>query len=121
MYIKKKSNIGEYANVRRECTGLSQESFQNQLILTSSDRTKVSNIELSFSNFFRSEIDSELLDEKSEVLGVLAADNQGLCVLSQGDIDKNLAQVVSSLAKVAAQIEPNNENVPTIVLESKSK
>jgi len=68
-----------------------------------------------------SEIDSELLDEKSEVLGVLAADNQGLCVLSQGDIDKNLAQVVSSLAKVAAQIEPNNENVPTIVLESKSK
>jgi len=68
-----------------------------------------------------SEIDSELLDEKSEVLGVLAADNQGLCVLSQGDIDKNLAQVVSSLAKVAAQIEPNNENIPTIVLESKSK
>lgn len=68
-----------------------------------------------------SEIDSELLDDKSEVLGVLAADNQGLCVLSQGDIDKNLAQVVSSLAKVAAQIEPNNENVPTIVLESKSK
>jgi len=68
-----------------------------------------------------SEIDSELLDEKSEVLGVLAADNQGLCVLSQGEIDKNLAQVVSSLAKVAAQIEPNNENIPTIVLESKSK
>ena len=62
--------------------------------------------------FFRSEIDSELLDDKSEVLGVLAADNQGLCVLSQ---------VVSSLAKIAAQLEPNNENVPTIVLESQSK
>ena len=44
-----------------------------------------------------------------------------MCVLAQGEIDKNLAQVVSSLAKVAAQIEPNNENVPTIVLESKSK
>lgn len=68
-----------------------------------------------------SEIDSELLDDKSEVLGVLAADNQGLCVLSQGEIDKNLSQVVSSLAKVAAQLEPNNENVPTIVLESQSK
>jgi len=68
-----------------------------------------------------SEIDSELLDDKSEVLGVLAADNQGLCVLFQGEIDKNLSQVVSSLAKVAAQLEPNNENVPTIVLESQSK
>ena len=71
--------------------------------------------------FFRSEIDSELLDDKSEVLGVLAADNQGLCVLSQGEIDKSLSQVVSSLAKIAAQLEPNNENVPTIVLESQSK
>ena len=71
--------------------------------------------------FFRSEIDSELLDDKSEVLGVLAADNQGLCVLSQGEIEKNLSQVVSSLAKIAAQLEPNNENVPTIVLESQSK
>lgn len=68
-----------------------------------------------------SEIDSELLDDKSEVLGVLAADNQGLCVLSQGEIEKNLSQVVSSLAKIAAQLEPNNENVPTIVLESQSK
>jgi len=68
-----------------------------------------------------SEIDSELLDDKSEVLGVLAADNQGLCVLSQGEIDKSLSQVVSSLAKIAAQLEPNNENVPTIVLESQSK
>ena len=84
-------------------------------------RTKVSYIELSFFTLFRSEIDSEILDEKSQVLGVLAADNQGLCVLSEGEIDTNLAQVVSSLAKVAAQIEPNNENVPTIVLESKSK
>ena len=55
------------------------------------------------------------------MLGVLAADNQGLCVLSQGEIDKNLAQIVSSLAKVAAEIEPNNEKIPTIVLESKSK
>ena len=55
------------------------------------------------------------------MLGVLAADNQGLCILSQGQIDKNLAQIVSSLAKVAAEIEPNNENIPTIVLESKSK
>ena len=71
--------------------------------------------------FFRSEIDSELLDDKSEVLGVLAADNQGLCVLSQGEINKSLSQVVSSLAKIAAQLEPNNENVPTIVLESQSK
>jgi len=44
-----------------------------------------------------------------------------LCVLSQGEIDKNLSQVVSSLAKIAAQLEPNNENVPTIVLESQSK
>jgi len=68
-----------------------------------------------------SEIDSELLDDKSEVLGVLAADNQGLCVLSQGEINKSLSQVVSSLAKIAAQLEPNNENVPTIVLESQSK
>jgi len=68
-----------------------------------------------------SEIDSELLDDKSEVLGVLAADNQGLCVLSQGEIDKSLSQVVSSLAKIAAQLEPSNENVPTIVLESQSK
>ena len=78
-------------------------------------------IDLAFLLIFRSEIDSELLDDKSEVLGVLAADNQGLCVLSQGEIDKNLSQVISSLAKVAAQLEPNNENTPTIVLESKSK
>jgi len=68
-----------------------------------------------------SEIDSELLDDKSEVLGVLAADNQGLCVLSQGEIDKNLSQVISSLAKVGAQLEPNNDCTPTIILESKSK
>ena len=54
-------------------------------------------------------------------LGVLAADNQGLCVLSQGEIEKNLSQVGSSLAKIAAQLETNNENVPTIVLESQSK
>ena len=33
--------------------------------------------------FFRSELDSELLDDRSTVLGVLTADEKGLCLLGK--------------------------------------
>ena len=71
----------------------------------------------------RSEIDSELLDDKTQVLGVLAADDQGLCVLAQGDcIDSSqvLANIASSLAKLGSRINAGEEQ-PTIVLESSKK
>ena len=69
----------------------------------------------------RSEIDSELLDDKTEVLGVLAADDQGLCILSQGEVDPKLSNVASSLAKIGSQLELQSEEQPTIVLESSKK
>ena len=67
----------------------------------------------------RSEIDSELLDDKTEVLGVLAADKQGLCLLTQGEIDSKFSTLASGLSKIGSQF--NQEEVPTIVLESSSK
>jgi len=66
-----------------------------------------------------SEIDSELLDDKTEVLGVLAADKQGLCLLTQGEIDPKLSTLASGLSKIGAKF--NEEELPTIVLESNSK
>ena len=77
-------------------------------------------MQLSF--FSRSEIDSELLDDKTQVLGVLATDKSGLCLLSQGQIDKNLAHLVTGLAKIGSGLEPDNqEETPVVVLESNSK
>jgi len=35
--------------------------------------------------FLRSELDSELLDDKSTVLGVLTADDKGLCLLGESN------------------------------------
>ena len=67
----------------------------------------------------RSEIDSELLDDKTEVLGVLASDKQGLCLLTQGEIDPKLSTLASGLSKIGAKF--NEEELPTIVLESNSK
>lgn len=65
-----------------------------------------------------SEIDSEIhRDEKSEVLGVLAADQEGLCLLSQGSIEPSLAGLSSNLAKLSKKLEPGQE-VPTIILDS---
>lgn len=75
--------------------------------------------QLCFLYILRSEIDSELLDDKTEVLGVLAADKQGLCLLAQGEIDPKLSTLASGLSKIGSQL--NHEEIPTIVLESSSK
>ena len=68
---------------------------------------------------YRSEIDSELLDDKTEVLGVLAADKKGLCLLTQGKIDPKFSSLACGLSKIGAKFD--QEEVPTIVLESSSK
>ena len=69
--------------------------------------------------FFRSDIDSELhSDEKSEVLGVLAADQDGLCLLAQGSIDPALSSLSSNLSKLSKKLEPGRKEVPTIIVES---
>lgn len=36
--------------------------------------------------FSRSELDSELLDDRSTVLGVLTADDKGLCLLGETNV-----------------------------------
>ena len=73
-----------------------------------------------FSDFFRSEIDSELLKDKTQVLGVLAADQQGLCLVSQGSIDSKLSNIAASLANVSKELDPDQIS-PTIVLESNTR
>ena len=65
-----------------------------------------------------SELDSELLDDKSTVLGVLTADEKGLCLLAEGDIDRNVARLAVSLSQAASQLEPNSDEIPTIVIDS---
>ena len=72
-----------------------------------------------FHTFHRSEIDSELNHDRSQVLGVLAADREGLCLLSQGAIDPGLSSIASSLTKLSKGLEPGL--VPTIILDSDSK
>ena len=41
--------------------------------------------------------------------------------MSKGDIDTKLSHMISSLAKIGAEIEPETEELPTIVLESSRK
>jgi len=67
-----------------------------------------------------SEIDSELLKDKTQVLGVLAADQQGLCLVSQGSIDSKLSNIAASLANVSKELDPE-QMLPTIVLESNAR
>ena len=69
---------------------------------------------------YRSEIDSELLKDKTQVLGVLAADQQGLCLVSQGSIDSKLSNIAASLANVSKELDPE-QMLPTIVLESNAR
>ena len=79
-------------------------------------------ISRNFLSLFRSEIDSELhSDEKSEVLGVLAADQDGLCLLAQGSIDPALANLSSTLSKLSKKLEPGRKEIPTIIVESDKK
>jgi hypothetical protein len=51
---------------------------------------------IEFFCFLRSEVDADLLGRKSEVVGVLVADSQGLCLSSQVS-QVNSGQVRSNL------------------------
>lgn len=65
------------------------------------------------------ELDSELLDEKSKVLGVLAADTtNGQCLIAKGDIDKGLAGLATALSSIGASLEENPKEIPTVVVDT---
>jgi len=65
------------------------------------------------------ELDSELLDEKSKVLGVLAADSSnGQCLIAKGDIDKGLAGLATALSSIGATLEDNSKEIPTVVVDT---
>jgi len=68
-----------------------------------------------------SEIDAELLDEETKVIGTLATDKQGLTIRVEGNIPKNISPLAAEFARIGAELEPENEEKPVIVLESKSK
>ena len=98
-------------------------------------------------------MDSELLDDRTKVLGVLAADNDGLClmgncnfifikgginhyikcgphvlkknkinliifILAKGEIDKGLVSLATALSSIAANLEEDAEELPTIVIDT---
>jgi len=63
------------------------------------------------------ELDSELLDDRTKVLGVLAADNDGMCLMAKGEIDKGLVSLATALSSVAASLE-DAEELPTIVIDT---
>jgi len=64
------------------------------------------------------ELDSELLDDRTKVLGVLAADNDGMCLMAKGEIDKGLVSLATALSSVAATLEEDAEELPTIVIDT---
>jgi len=64
------------------------------------------------------ELDGELIDDKSKVLGVLAADPNGQCLIAKGEIDKGLAALATSLSSVGSKLEENSKEVPTVVIET---
>jgi len=65
------------------------------------------------------ELDSELLDEKSKVLGVLAADTtNGQCLVAKGEIDKSLAGLATALSSIGATLEENSQETPTVVVDT---
>lgn len=87
-------------------------------------------------------MDSELLEDKSTVLGVVCTDEEGLCLegmrekkresrlvnlsffvdsLADGKVNKKAARLVSSLTKCLGQIEPENKDLPIIVLDKRDK
>ena len=51
---------------------------------------------------------------------MLAADQQGLCLVSQGSIDSKLSNIAASLANVSKELDPE-QMLPTIVLESNAR
>lgn len=64
------------------------------------------------------ELDSELLEAKSTVKGVLTADRDGLVLKADGDIDRRLGRLAAALTRQAQQLEPLNDESPSIVLET---
>ena len=97
---------------------------------------------------FRPELDSELLDDRTKVLGVLAADNDGMCLmgkycnvpeeifqyrilvqllkvylfsikhLAKGEIDKGLVALATALSSIASSLEEDAEELPTIIIDT---
>lgn len=64
------------------------------------------------------ELDSELLDDRTKVLGVLAADNDGMCLMAKGEIDKGLVSLATALSSIASNLEVEAEELPTIVIDT---
>jgi hypothetical protein len=67
---------------------------------------------------FRPELDSELLDDRTKVLGVLAADNDGMCLMAKGEIDKGLVALATALSSIASSLEEDAEELPTIIIDT---
>jgi hypothetical protein len=64
------------------------------------------------------ELDSELLDDRTKVLGVLAADNDGMCLMAKGEIDKGLVALATALSSIASSLEEDAEELPTIIIDT---
>jgi hypothetical protein len=67
------------------------------------------------------ELDSELQEAKTTVRGVLTADDEGLVLDVDGQIDHNLGSFAAALNACAANLEPGNDDAPSIVLEKEDK
>ncbi|TRY75754.1 hypothetical protein TCAL_08653 [Tigriopus californicus] len=79
-------------------------------------------IGLELTSFFCSkELDSELLEDKSTILGVVCADDEGNCLEVNGRISPLTANLAASLAQIAAELEPGNLEQPVIVLDKTDK
>lgn len=53
-----------------------------------------------------------------QVMGVLVADQQGLCVSSSGTLSPQSAGILAEIWSLAEQIEPKSAVKPVVVLES---
>jgi len=58
------------------------------------------------------------LNGTSCVVGVVAVNNKGLCLGTQGEGDPTTAGAISALANLATSIEQDNEENPVLVLET---
>lgn len=66
-------------------------------------------------------MDSELLEEKSTILGVVCADDEGNCLEVNGEISPSTANLAVNLSQIAAELEPGNLEQPVIVLDKTDK
>lgn len=60
---------------------------------------------------------NEWMTGNDSVVGVMAVDKQGFCCSAQGSLTAEHSGMVSKISKLAAMIEPNATDRPTIVLE----